>query len=203
MIPDSPYSIRWLPIFLSSLCFAACLSCPAIHMQPAAIIWHAFIHLLILSASIQLYAVFCKRYFHLRWVIIFAPLFLLLLPLPMYGILYALGEWSEHPLLQLMSGDGVFNLASWAFTLMLVALGMIYSGNALLKNTPNFPRSQVVSLLCSLTSLSFGLIFMGSLISGSTSRETWALYLILPFALPLILLPLSRCCPSLRKRITE
>ena len=203
MTPDSPYSIRWLPIFLSALCFAVCLSCPAIHMQPAAIIWHAFIHLLILSASIRLYAAFCKRCFHHKWVIIFAPLLLLLIPLPMYGILYTLGEWSEHPLLELMGGDGVFNLASWAFALMLAALGMIYSGNALLKNAPDFPRSQIVSLLCSLTSLSFGLIFIGSLISTSTSRETWVLYLTLPFALPLILIPLSRCCPSLRKRITE
>lgn len=94
-------------------------------------------------------------------------------------------------MLRFVGGDGVFGVISWGFQLALVAYGMIYSGNALLKNTPQFPQSQTVSMLSGLAELLFvSIFFLPGIFSTLAEGNLSWLQLVVPPCL-LFLLPPS------------
>ncbi len=183
------YSVRLLPPLITALSFTVMMSSPLCEFSMGAIVVVGLLQLAVSYISLWGYSHLCRRVFRWKWLTIFSPLALLLFPLPMYGVLYGIAEWSEWSLLLFVGGDGVFNFISWGLQLALFAYGMIFSGNALLKNAPPFPKSQAVSLLSALGGLIFGSIFFLPGICATFTEGRW-LKLLLPPALLFLLPPI-------------
>ncbi len=185
------YSVRLLPPLITALSLTVMMSSPLCEFSMGAIVVIGLLQLAVSYISLWGYALLSRRVFRRKWLTIFSPLSLLLIPLPMYGVLYGIAEWSEWSLLRIVGGDGVFGMISWGYQLALFAYGMIYSGNALLKNAPPFPKSQALSLMSALCELLFACaMFLPGI--GSTIAEgqlDW-LPLVLPPALLFLLPPL-------------
>lgn len=182
------YSVRLLPPLITALSLTVMLSSPLCEFSMGGIVVIGLLHLAVSYISLWGYALLSRKVFRRKWLTIFTPLTLLLIPLPMYGVLYGIAEWSEWSILQFVGGDGVFNFISWGLQLALFAYGMVFSGNVLLKNAPPFPKSQTVSLLSALGGLIFGGIFFMPGICATLSDGQW-LQLLLPPALLFILPP--------------
>ena len=183
------YSVRLLPPLITALIFTVMMSSPMCEFSMGEIVVVGLLQLAVSYISLWGYALLCRRMYRRKWLTIFSPLALLLIPLPMYGGLYGIAEWSEWSLLLFVGGDGVFNFISWGLQLALFAYGMVFSGNALLKNAPPFPQSQAVSLLSALGGLIFGSIFFLPGICATFTEGRW-LKLLLPPALLFLLPPI-------------
>ena len=183
------YSVRLFPPLITALSFTVMMSSPLCGFSMGEIVFFGLLQLAVSYISLWGYALLCRRMYRRKWLTIFSPLALLLIPLPMYGGLYGIAEWSEWSLLLFVGGDGVFNFISWGLQLALFAYGMVFSGNALLKNAPPFPQSQAVSLLSALGGLIFGSIFFLPGICATFTEGRW-LKLLLPPALLFLLPPI-------------
>ncbi len=183
------YSVRLLPPLITALSFTVMMSSPLCGFSMGEIVVFGLLQLAVSYISLWGYAHLCRRVFRRNWLTIFSPLALLLIPLPMYGVLYGIAEWSEWSLLLFVGGDGVFNFISWGLQLALFAYGMVFSGNVLLKKAPPFPQSQAVSLLSALGGLIFGSIFFLPGICATFTEGRW-LKLLLPPALLFLLPPI-------------
>lgn len=183
------YSVRLLPPLITALSFTVMMSSPLCEFSMGEIVVFGLLQLAVSYISLWGYAHLCRRVFRRKWLTIFSPLALLLIPLPMYGALYGIAEWSEWSLLLFVGGDGVFNFISWGLQLALFAYGMVFSGNVLLKKAPPFPQSQAVSLLSALGGLIFGSIFFLPGICATFTEGRW-LKLLLPPALLFLLPPI-------------
>ena len=199
--PTCRFTVRLLPPIVTTLCFAAAMSSPIGHIGTGELLVLSLLQFSVSYITLSLYALLCQRIFPYKWPTILAPLSLLIVPLPLYGLLYGVAEWSGLPLLSLAGGDGVFNMVSWVLQLSLFAVGMIFTGHALLKGAPRFPQSWVLSLLCALAGLIFGSIFFlyGSL-AALTDGDMPVLHLMLPPGLLFVLPPLVFLLRALRKR---
>lgn len=182
------YSARLLPPLITALSLTVMMSSPLCEFSMGAIVVIGLLQLAVSYIALRGYALFSRMVFRRKWLTIFSPLSLLLIPLPVYGVLYGIAEWSEWSLLRIVGGDGVFGMISWGLQLALFAYGMIFSGNALLKNAPPFPQSQAVSVLSALGGLIFGSIFFMPGICATLTEGRWLL-LLLPPALLFILPP--------------
>ena len=183
------YSVRLLPPLITALSFTVMMSSPLCEFSMGEIVVFGLRQLAVSYRSLWGDAHLCRRVCRRKWLTIFSPLALLLIPLPMYGVLYGIAEWSEWSLLLFVGGDGVFNFISWGLQLALFAYGMVFSGNVLLKKAPPFPQSQAVSLLSALGGLIFGSIFFLPGICATFTEGRW-LKLLLPPALLFLLPPI-------------
>ena len=183
------YSVRLLPPLITALSFTVMMSSPMCEFSLGEIVVVGLLQLAVSYISLWGYALLCRRMYRRKGLTIFSPLALLLIPLPMYGVLYGMAEWSEWSLLLLVGGDGVFNFISWGLQLALFAYGMVFSGNALLKNAPPFPKSQAVSLMSALCELLFACaVFLPGICSTLAEGQLSWLPLVVPPCL-LFLLP--------------
>lgn len=183
------YSVRLLPPLITALSLTVMMSSPLSEFSMGEIVVVGLLQLAVSYISLWGYSHLCRRVFRWKWLTIFSPLALLLIPLPMYGVLYGIAEWSEWAILQFVGGDGVFNFISWGLQLALFAYGMVFSGNALLKNAPPFPKSQALSLMSALCELLFACaMFLPGICSTLAEGDLNWLPLMLPPAL-LFLLP--------------
>lgn len=153
------YSVRLFPPLMTALAISVMMSSPVCEFSLGGLIVVGLLQLSVSYISLWVYSRLCRRVHRRKWLTLFLPFSLLVIPLPMYGVLYGVAEWSAWPILRIVGGDGVFGMISWGFQLALVAYGMVYSGNALLKNAPLFPQSHAVSLLSGLAGLLFASIF--------------------------------------------
>lgn len=185
------FTVRWLPPVVTAGCFTVVMSSPTVRIDAEELALLALLQLLVSGIALQCYAILSRRVYHRKWLSIFAPLSLLLIPLPLYALLYGIVAWSELPLLRLVGGDGVFGMISWVFMLSLFAYGMMFTGNALLKNAVPFPQSRMVSLLSGLASLIFGAVFfLPGTIGALADDDMGLLCLLLPPGLLFVIPPL-------------
>lgn len=199
--PTCRYTVRLLPPLVTALCFAAALSSPIGHIGAGELLVLSLLQFSVSYVTLSIYALLCQRIFRYKWLTILAPLSLLMVPLPLYGLLYGAAEWSRLPLLSLIGGDGIFNMVSWVLQLSLFAVGMIFTGNALLKGAPRFPQSWALSLLCALAGLIFGsTFFLYGALAALTDGDMPVFLLMLPPGLLFVLPPLVFLQRALRKR---
>ncbi len=191
------YSPRLLPPLLTALIIAVMMSSPMCSFSTGVIVVIGLLQLAVSYISLWVYARLCRRVFRRKWLAIFSPFSLLIIPLPMYGVLYGMAEWilygmaerREWSLLLFVGGDGVFGMISWGLQLALFAYGMVFSGNALLKNAPPFPKSRTISLMSALCELLSGCaVFLPGICSTLAEGDLSWLPLVLPPSL-LFLLP--------------
>lgn len=199
--PPKHFSVRLLPAVVVTLCFAGAISSPIGGIEAGEQAVLCLLQFLVSVISLLVYAQLCRRIFHRKWLTLLAPLSLLIVPLPLYGLLYGAAEWIGLPQLRLMGGDGVFGILSWVCQLALFSTGMIFSGNALLKKAPLFPRSLSISLLCTLGSMIFGSTFFLYGALGAVTDGNWGLLqLMMPPGLLFTLPPAVFLMRLLRER---
>lgn len=185
------YSARLLPPFITALIFMVMMGSPMCEFSMGEMVVFGLLQLAVSYISLWGYALLCRRVYRRKWLTIFSPLALLLIPLPMYGVLYGMAEWSEWSLLLFVGGDGVFNFISWGLQLALFAYGMVFSANALLKNAPPFPKSQTVSLMSALCELLFACaVFLPGICSTLAEGQLSWLTLVVPPCLLFLLPPI-------------
>lgn len=114
------YSVRLLPPLLTALTFSVMMGSPVCEFSLGELIVVGTLQLTISFVSLWGYALLCRKVSRRKWLTIFSPFSLLIIPLPMYGVLYGVAEWSAWSMLRLVGGDGVFGVISWGFQLALV-----------------------------------------------------------------------------------
>lgn len=86
------YSVRLIPPLITALIFTGMMSSPMCEFSMGEIVVVGLLQLAVSYISLWVYALLCRRMYRRKWLTIFSPLALLLIPLPMYGVLYGMAE---------------------------------------------------------------------------------------------------------------